>query len=112
RRSRWCGAAAAVAAPVGNDHIVGGYEGRPHSQPWQVSLNAGYHFCGASLFHPVTVKLGSTDSSVSLRGDAGGPAVCSGELHGVVAWGQGCPEPNQPTACRFNSRIANSLASN
>ncbi|XP_066532843.1 trypsin-2-like isoform X1 [Hoplias malabaricus] len=32
-----------------DDKIVGGYECTPYSQPWQVSLNAGYHFCGGSL---------------------------------------------------------------
>nr|XP_040021283.1 trypsin-2-like [Gasterosteus aculeatus aculeatus] len=38
------------AALAADDHkIVGGYECRPHSQPHQVSLNAGYHFCGGSL---------------------------------------------------------------
>uniref|UniRef100_A0A4W6BM43 trypsin n=1 Tax=Lates calcarifer TaxID=8187 RepID=A0A4W6BM43_LATCA len=31
------------------DKIVGGYECTPHSQPHQVSLNSGYHFCGGSL---------------------------------------------------------------
>ncbi|XP_075927865.1 trypsin-like [Petromyzon marinus] len=31
------------------DHIVGGYECAAHSQPWQVSINIGYHFCGGSL---------------------------------------------------------------
>nr|XP_005289549.1 anionic trypsin-1-like [Chrysemys picta bellii] len=41
--------AAAAAAPQGVDRIVGGYECSPHSQPWQVSLNVGYHFCGGSL---------------------------------------------------------------
>merc|ERR1712033_112685 len=29
--------------------IVGGYECEKHSQPHQVSLNSGYHFCGGSL---------------------------------------------------------------
>ncbi|KAJ8388845.1 hypothetical protein AAFF_G00126010 [Aldrovandia affinis] len=38
---------AAVSAE--DDKIVGGYECEPHSQPWQVSLNSGYHFCGGSL---------------------------------------------------------------
>uniref|UniRef100_A0A8C3T457 Peptidase S1 domain-containing protein n=1 Tax=Chelydra serpentina TaxID=8475 RepID=A0A8C3T457_CHESE len=33
----------------GVDKIIGGYECSPHSQPWQVSLNTGYHFCGGSL---------------------------------------------------------------
>ncbi|XP_028678971.1 trypsin-1-like [Erpetoichthys calabaricus] len=32
-----------------DDKIVGGYECPEHSKPWQVSLNAGYHFCGGSL---------------------------------------------------------------
>ncbi|KAL7393069.1 hypothetical protein ABVT39_006099 [Epinephelus coioides] len=32
-----------------DDKIVGGYECTPHSQPHQVSLNSGYHFCGGSL---------------------------------------------------------------
>ncbi|KAJ8335038.1 hypothetical protein SKAU_G00406770 [Synaphobranchus kaupii] len=32
-----------------DDKIVGGYECEPHSQPWQVSLHSGYHFCGGSL---------------------------------------------------------------
>uniref|UniRef100_A0A673CHL5 trypsin n=1 Tax=Sphaeramia orbicularis TaxID=375764 RepID=A0A673CHL5_9TELE len=32
-----------------DDKIVGGRECVPHSQPHQVSLNSGYHFCGGSL---------------------------------------------------------------
>ncbi|XP_042279815.1 trypsin-1-like [Thunnus maccoyii] len=32
-----------------DDKIVGGYECQAHSQPHQVSLNSGYHFCGGSL---------------------------------------------------------------
>ncbi|KAF4088067.1 hypothetical protein AMELA_G00078650 [Ameiurus melas] len=41
---------ATVAAPL-DDKIVGGYECKAHSQPWQVSLNIGYHFCGGSLIN-------------------------------------------------------------
>ncbi|CAB1334004.1 unnamed protein product, partial [Coregonus sp. 'balchen'] len=41
---------AAVAAPM-DDRIVGGYECEAHSQPWQASLNIGYHFCGGSLIN-------------------------------------------------------------
>ncbi|KAJ0065850.1 hypothetical protein NL108_000079 [Boleophthalmus pectinirostris] len=37
------------AAFAEDDKIVGGYECTPHSQPHQVSLNSGYHFCGGSL---------------------------------------------------------------
>uniref|UniRef100_A0A665WFL4 trypsin n=1 Tax=Echeneis naucrates TaxID=173247 RepID=A0A665WFL4_ECHNA len=32
-----------------DDKIVGGYECTPYSEPHQVSLNSGYHFCGGSL---------------------------------------------------------------
>ncbi|XP_077384212.1 trypsin-2 isoform X1 [Festucalex cinctus] len=32
-----------------DDKIVGGYECQKYSQPHQVSLNSGYHFCGGSL---------------------------------------------------------------
>ncbi|KAM6967415.1 trypsin-1-like [Aplochiton taeniatus] len=32
-----------------DDKIVGGYECPAHSEPHQVSLNVGYHFCGGSL---------------------------------------------------------------
>uniref|UniRef100_A0A3P9LM28 trypsin n=1 Tax=Oryzias latipes TaxID=8090 RepID=A0A3P9LM28_ORYLA len=38
-----------AAFALDDDKIVGGYECTPHSQPHQVSLNAGYHFCGGSL---------------------------------------------------------------
>jgi len=37
------------AAFAEEDKIVGGYECEKHSQPHQVSLNSGYHFCGGSL---------------------------------------------------------------
>merc|ERR1711970_96574 len=37
------------AAFAEEDKIVGGYECEAHSQPHQVSLNSGYHFCGGSL---------------------------------------------------------------
>ncbi|XP_062278096.1 trypsin-1-like isoform X1 [Scomber scombrus] len=32
-----------------DDKIVGGFECTPHTEPHQVSMNAGYHFCGGSL---------------------------------------------------------------
>ncbi|KAG7276225.1 hypothetical protein CRUP_004816 [Coryphaenoides rupestris] len=38
-----------VAFATEEDKIVRGYECQKHSQPHQVSLNAGYHFCGGSL---------------------------------------------------------------
>ncbi|KAL7835713.1 hypothetical protein SRHO_G00280600 [Serrasalmus rhombeus] len=38
-----------AAFALDDDKIVGGYECKAHSQPWQVSLNVGYHSCGGSL---------------------------------------------------------------
>ncbi|XP_073340741.1 uncharacterized protein [Pagrus major] len=38
-----------AAFALDDDKIVGGYECTAHSQPHQVSLNSGYHFCGGSL---------------------------------------------------------------
>ena len=32
-----------------NERIVGGQAATPCEWPWQVSLNAGYHFCGGAL---------------------------------------------------------------
>eukprot|EP00064_Thunnus_orientalis_P013745 superscaffoldBa00002289_g13785 len=32
-----------------DDTIYGSYECRPHSVPWQVSLNNGWHYCGGAL---------------------------------------------------------------
>uniref|UniRef100_A0A3B4WZR0 trypsin n=1 Tax=Seriola lalandi dorsalis TaxID=1841481 RepID=A0A3B4WZR0_SERLL len=40
-----------VSAFSFDDRIVGGYECRPHSVPWQVSLNNGWHFCGGTLIN-------------------------------------------------------------
>ncbi|XP_028837466.1 trypsin-2-like [Denticeps clupeoides] len=40
-----------AAFALEDDKIVGGYECKAYSQPWQVSLNAGYHFCGGSLIN-------------------------------------------------------------
>ncbi|XP_058867235.1 anionic trypsin-2-like [Acipenser ruthenus] len=69
---------AAASLPSDDDKIIGGYECRPHSQPWQVYLtyDSGYRWCGASLIsewwvvsaahcsmHPsrLTVHLGEHD---------------------------------------------------
>ncbi|XP_018409311.1 PREDICTED: trypsin-like [Nanorana parkeri] len=45
----------AVAAFEEDDKIVGGYTCAAYSQPWQVSLNSGYHFCGGSLLNSLWV---------------------------------------------------------
>ncbi|KAM8820342.1 trypsin II-P29-like [Eudromia elegans] len=45
------GAAVALPADADDDKIVGGYNCPLHSVPYQVSLNAGYHFCGGSLIN-------------------------------------------------------------
>ncbi|XP_034029904.1 trypsin-2-like [Thalassophryne amazonica] len=40
-----------AAFALDDDKIVGGYECPKYSQPHQVSLNSGYHFCGGSLIN-------------------------------------------------------------
>ncbi|XP_061423529.1 trypsin-2-like [Lethenteron reissneri] len=62
----------AAATPyMYEDHIVGGYECAAHSQPWQVSLNIGYHFCGGSLINSEWVVSAAhcyqTASRISVR---------------------------------------------
>ncbi|RXM90829.1 Anionic trypsin [Acipenser ruthenus] len=41
----------AVAAALPGEKIVGGYECRPNSKPYQATLNYGYHFCGGVLIN-------------------------------------------------------------
>ncbi|XP_017559460.1 trypsin-2 [Pygocentrus nattereri] len=231
-----------AAFALDDDKIVGGYECKAHSQPWQVSLNVGYHFCGGSLvnrdwvvsaahcykthievrlgehniqvtenteqFIPSTVVIknpgydswtldsdimliklskpatlnayvqpvalpsgcapagtmcrvsgwGNTMSSTadrnklqcleipilsnadcqnsypgmitdtmfcagyleggkdSCQGDSGGPVVCNNQLQGVVSWGFGCAEKNQPgvyaKVCKFTTWLQQTMASN
>uniref|UniRef100_A0A667WQK9 trypsin n=1 Tax=Myripristis murdjan TaxID=586833 RepID=A0A667WQK9_9TELE len=61
-----------------DNKVVGGYECPRHSVPYQVSLNAGYHFCGGSLISSqwvvsaahcyksrVQVRLGEHDITVN-----------------------------------------------
>ncbi|XP_064361434.1 transmembrane protease serine 9 [Dromaius novaehollandiae] len=45
------GAVVAVPGDADDDKIVGGYNCPVGSVPYQVSLNAGYHFCGGSLIN-------------------------------------------------------------
>ncbi|XP_041081630.1 trypsin-like [Polyodon spathula] len=40
-----------VAAALPGEKIVGGYECKPNSKPYQASLNYGYHFCGGVLIN-------------------------------------------------------------
>lgn len=42
-------------AALDDDKIVGGYTCAAYSQPWQVSLNSGYHFCGGALLNSLWV---------------------------------------------------------
>ncbi|XP_075927872.1 trypsin-2-like [Petromyzon marinus] len=75
------------------DHIVGGSECAAHSQPWQVSLNIGYHFCGGSLIssewvvsaaHCYMPKSSSLLSSTSSTPSAPSISVRIGE-HNIFA---------------------------
>uniref|UniRef100_I3JZT1 trypsin n=1 Tax=Oreochromis niloticus TaxID=8128 RepID=I3JZT1_ORENI len=67
-----------AAFALDDDKIVGGFECTPYSEPHQVSLNVGYHFCGGSLINQnwvvsaahcyqsrIEVRLGEHDISVN-----------------------------------------------
>ncbi|XP_026040585.1 serine protease 42-like [Astatotilapia calliptera] len=67
-----------AAFALDDDKIVGGFECTPYSEPHQVSLNSGYHFCGGSLINQnwivsaahcyksrIQVRLGEHDISVN-----------------------------------------------
>ena len=52
----------------------------------------------------------------SCNGDGGGPAVCNGEVQGIVSWGYKCGEHNRPsvytTVCEFRDWIHGVMSSN
>uniref|UniRef100_A0A8C3T5L3 Peptidase S1 domain-containing protein n=1 Tax=Chelydra serpentina TaxID=8475 RepID=A0A8C3T5L3_CHESE len=70
-----------AAAPQGVDRIVGGYECSPHSQPWQVSLNVGYHFCGGSL---ITDQWVVSNSASCVNIPILSNAECEGSYPGMI----------------------------
>ncbi|XP_042282499.1 chymotrypsin A-like isoform X1 [Thunnus maccoyii] len=106
---RGCGTPAIPPDISGYSDIVNGKEAKPHSWPWQVSLQRrpGSHFCGGSLINESWVVTAAhcpiRRSTLVVLGEHN--LRSSAEDVQVMRVGQAFPHPDYNSPTRFNNDI-------
>ncbi|XP_036924854.1 anionic trypsin-like [Sturnira hondurensis] len=114
-----------ACAPAGTQCLISG---------WGNTLSSGYNLpellqcldapllpqeqCEASYPGKITdnmVCVGFLEGGKdSCQGDSGGPVVCNGELQGIVSWGYGCAQKDNPgvytRVCKYVDWIQETIA--